>query len=73
MANNGYSSRMAYDDPEHIDCTCYQNRALRVDERVEYFVPSRAEPGKYAKLVFAKDCPTHGYSKDSASGDAGNS
>lgn len=64
--------RMSYDDPEHFSCTCYQNRALRSDERVEYYVPVRAVPGKYERLVFAKDCPTHGYEVIAASSDAEN-
>lgn len=58
-----------YDDPEFIECTC-NNRALRVDERVEYIVPKK--DGTLIGYVFAKDCPIHGYSVNPATDDAEN-
>lgn len=52
---------MSFDDPEYLECTC-TNRALREEEKVTYLVPRKAgDEQVWLKLVFAKDCPVHGY------------
>ena len=48
---------MSYDDPERLLCTC-THRSLRESEAVEYYLPRG--PGKWEKVVFARDCPLHG-------------
>lgn len=60
---------MSYDDPEHLLCTC-SHRALKANETVEYYLP-RA-PGKWEKIVFARDCPLHGVEIKTASNDTEN-
>lgn len=53
---------MGHDDPEFLECTC-THRALREEEKVIYFLPRRAD-GTVPIMVFAKDCPVHGYTVD---------
>lgn len=53
---------MSYDDPEFLECTCH-NRALRENEKVIYYIPRLVNGvAAFEKMVFAKDCPIHGYS-----------
>jgi hypothetical protein len=59
---------MSYDDPEHLECTC-SHRALRPEEMVLYVIPR--ENG-FDQMIFAKDCPLHGYEVIPASEDAEN-
>jgi hypothetical protein len=53
---------MSHDDPDlmadELLCTC-TNRKLRAEEAVVYNIP-RADGVQV--IVFAKDCPLHGYS-----------
>lgn len=60
---------MSYDDPEHLECTC-SHRALRPEEMVLYVIP-RGD-ARYDQMIFAKDCPLHGYEVIPASMDAEN-
>lgn len=56
---------MSFGDPDMMLCTC-GSRALRRDEQVLYAIPRRQPDGsvKIVGMMFDKDCPVHGYTKE---------
>ena len=62
---------MSFDDPEYLECKCH-HRALRPEEMVLYLVPRDKANALFEQMVFAKDCPIHGYEVIPASSDAEN-